>query len=398
MPLEKPAQFTQKALLSAANASNNVETRVCGQPLLARQFDGLLEAGITSFLIEVDNVPGELLSLTDHYCKLGCHIEFVRTAEDLRVSLQAAERLIVLAEELYIAPFLIRHLLEQPDGFLLTVDGRDENAAFERMDLNTRWAGFAVLELSTVASLGSLPEGWSIASSLLRQAMQKGVKKIALSQQDVQKGWVLLVNSKSHAATLSSYLMGARSEELRGFIERRLFTPAAVRLAPLSWRSPIASNIIDGAILLGSAITLLSCFVGWNLMAAGAAIATVFLHTFRWILRGATTDGRIAPYIMPLSYFLLLIAAVVAGYNDPGYAGDGVYSALIMAGLLLLSFQLNLPLWAQRVLSSLALVTLCLSLLMPAVGFTQAAQWISTGQLLSLIVAKWAIARPKKSK
>ena len=44
----------------------------------------LQAAGVSSFLIEVDNVPGELLNLADNIRQSGAKVEFVRSVSDLR--------------------------------------------------------------------------------------------------------------------------------------------------------------------------------------------------------------------------------------------------------------------------------------------------------------------------
>ncbi len=372
---------------------------VGGQPLLAHQMAALHAIGISRFLIEVDSVPGELLALADRYRDMGFHVEFVRSAADLQNLLGMTEQLAVQAEALYLAPDVLRHLLVEKAPYLLTVDGRDENAGFERMDLNTRWAGWAILDARTVASLGPLPDGWSVTSSLLRQAMQDRVKMMPLPQQSVQEGRVRLITSPSDADILSRQILAGRARRFGGFIENRIIAPIAARLAPIIWRSSSGSDVVDGATVVASVGSLALAITGWTMSALAVAVFTIILGCLRVTLRDSNQERGLARWVQPISWLLLSAAAVAAGYDDLIYSSDGAYGATVMVGLLLLAQQLNLPVWAQNVLKSPALIVIVALLITPLLGFAQAVRWISLGQLAALIVAKWAHSfRTKKPK
>lgn len=389
-------QITQPktALLSATNIAGDgrggAMALVAGQPLLAHQIDALHAVGVSRFLLEVDNVPGELLALADRYRGMGHNVDFVRSASDLKEKLGMTEPLIVQAEALYLAPDLLHDLLAEDAPYLLTLDGRDENSTFERMDLNTRWAGWAILDAPTIASLEPLPDGWSISSSLLRQAMQDRVTMVSLPQQNIQQGFVRLMTSASDADLLSKQILTGRARRFGGLIESKVFAPVAARIAPLIWKSRLGSNAVDGAMVAFAGGSLALAATGWTISFLVLAIGAIFINRLRAILRDADQERGVSRWVQPISWLLLGAAAIVAGYDDFSYSSDGAYAATIMIGLLLLSQQLNLPVWAQNMLKSPALLAIAALTGTFAMGFAQSAQWISLVQLAALIVAKWA--------
>ena len=162
MPSNVSPQPELVALLSAAGVADGVDMGallgVAGASLIAWQISSLQKCGIETFLIEVDSIPGELLNLADNVRGRGARVEFVRSAKDLQNFLKPTAKLIVLAEAHYFSAPLLAELTQNASPFIATIDGRDENVAFERIDLNTRWAGFALLDAATAGSLMELPE------------------------------------------------------------------------------------------------------------------------------------------------------------------------------------------------------------------------------------------------
>jgi hypothetical protein len=392
------------ALLSSANASGDVQNNpggmamalAGGEPLLAHQITALRQHGITRFLIEVDSVSGALLELADKFKSSGCAIDFVRTASDLQPFLRLNELVLVQSEALYLSSGLLGDLIAESSLFIATLDGREENAAFERMDLNTRWAGLALVGASTVSSLGTLPEGWSIASSLLRQAMQEHVRFVPLPQHQVQAGELRLINTAADAENLSQQILIDRGRRHSGFIETKIFGPIAARLAPHIWKSPSRHDLVDASNLLFGCTSFGLATIGWNISAISAAIMTIFLNVVRTATRDTEEIRGMSKWIELLVWLLLGVGTVAVARDDFSYPNDGVFAAITMIGLALLAQQLDLPNWAQNVLKSPALLAITTLVLTPIIGFVQASRWISLAQLGALIVAKWPHKLPRK--
>jgi hypothetical protein len=365
-------------------------TLVGGEPLLEHQISALRGQGISRFLLEVDSVAGSLLELADRLRARGCQIEFVRSTGDLQKAVDHNNALFVQTEALYLSDDLLGSMLAQKTPFIATVDGRDENAAFERMDLNTRWAGVALISAGTIASLENLPEGWSITSSLLRQAMRAETRLLALPQRHIQDGKLKQISSAAEADLLSRQILVDRSARQGGIVERRIFAPIAARLATLIWRHPSGSNGVDLVTMILAVATVPLAATGWITAAIIAAIVAMFGMSIRAAVRDLDQDTGFAKWMQPVCWVLLAGAAVAAARTDYGYSGHEIYAVTVMLGLALLSQQLNLPVWAQHVLKSPAVLALTLLCCVLILGFAESVQWISLAQIGALLVAKWS--------
>jgi hypothetical protein len=116
------------ALLSTATADTGGSISLAidgGETILAHQIAALRHIGISSFLIEVDTVPGVLIALADKIRDKGCRVDFIRSAHDLQDKLGLDETLLVNEEGVFIAPELISSILAKSGSFIATVDGRD---------------------------------------------------------------------------------------------------------------------------------------------------------------------------------------------------------------------------------------------------------------------------------
>lgn len=386
------------ALISAANATGEDKNAGAGfalamaggEPLLAHQMSALRSFGVTRFLIEVESVPGALLALADRFRGGGCTIDFVRSAADLQPLLGLNETILVQSEALYISHDLLGSLLSQPAPFIVTVDGRDDNAAFERLDLNTRWAGLAIIGASTVSSLGTLPEGWSITSSLVRQAMQDRVKFLPVPQQHIQQGALRLVNSTVDIDWLSSQILANRGRRGGGFIESTIFGPIAARLAPIIWQMSSGAVLVDVGVLVFGGISVAMAVTGWHIWAISTAIMAIFLNCTRAVVSDRNETDSMARLVDLIFWLLLAAAAILAARGDFSYSSDGTFAAVIMTGIALLAQQLTLPDWARYTLKSPALLAIAALAMTVVVGFARAAQFIALAQLGALLIAKWS--------
>jgi hypothetical protein len=93
---------------------------------------------------------------------------------------------------------------------------------------------------------------------------------------------------------------------------------------------------------------------------------------------------------VPVATWILLgLGAVVTARTDMSYSSDGMFAVINVIGLAMLAQKLKLPIWAEKVLKSPALLAVLALVATPVGGFGQAMQCIGIGQLGGLIVAKW---------
>ncbi len=389
--VDQTYQPSRVALLSAASASEGGAAlpNAGERSVLAHQIAALRSAGVQKFLIEVENVPGALLSMADRLTKAGSRVEFIRSAQDLQTKLHGSDILVVQAEGIYIAPQLLGALLQQTGAFISTVDGRAENAAFERMDLNTRWAGLGVIPVNSVAKIGELPEGWSIISSLLRQAMQDNVSQLPLKQSYLQDGDLRRIDLVADGDKLTSEIMARRAAREPGFVEARIFAPVATKLAKMLWPISARTALSDGTtLLLGAASAALAGF-GFITGAVVAAITAMLANAVRLALGNAEQNQRGLDFVETVLWLLLALALILASSADVFQSSEGLFAGCVVAGLALLARQLRLPDWAKRTLQSPALIALSVLLTYSITGIATAAKAVAIVQLLLLTVAKW---------
>ena len=384
--------------VSAARTPNDkANTELAGGSLVEYQIKTLCRVGIKRFLVEVENVDGAMLALADRFRQQNVFVDFVRTGADIQHYLKLDDRIWVQSGQLYVQPDFVETLSKSTDNFVATVDGRDENSLFERIDLNTRWAGISIVGASTIAMLKDLPQDWSIISSLLRQAILANVPLKLLSQQHVNNGTLNIVQGPQDFVQLNKQILRRRVLSQPGVVEARVLGPVSAKLIPIIWQSPIALNLVKlagpifalGAVALGVS--------GFDLAATGAALGAVATNS----LRLTTTDdlngqGKM-PSLTSVTLALLVIAMFGAAYMDTSYTNDGLFAAFAVASIAWISMRIVLPRWADGLLRSPALLSILALVGTAGLDFTNALQWIMVAQLSAFMFACYDSGPDKKA-
>ena len=369
----------------AANCAGRSD--LAGVSLIEYQITTLARAGIQRFLIEVENIDGVLIALADRCASRKLTVDFVRKGGDILRYINADDRIWVQSGQLYVQLGLIETLLKSTDNFIATIDGRDENRAFERIDLNTRWAGVSVVGYEAIAMLRDLPEDWSIISSLLRQALLAKVPFRPLSQQHVHNGTLTVLTGAQDFSELNRQILRRRVASRAGFIEAQLFGPILARLVPLIWQSPTAVTATKFA---APVIALSALALGLGNLVTAATVAA-FLSIAANALRLAVTDDADgSDHIQSLSivtWALIILAMFGSAYVATSYDDNGLFAAFAVASLAYLTHKMALPGWAKQLLHSPAALALLAVIGAATVGITTILQWIMVLQLSVLMIA-----------
>lgn len=381
------------ALLSAASlvdgGRGGALQHIAGQSLLGYQVSALHRLGIPTFLIEVDTIPGELLNLADSFRYLGARVEFVRTAKDIQAFLKPGQKLVIQAEAHYFSASMTGKLVSATAPFVATVDGREENAAFERIDLNTRWAGFALIDAGIARSMVELPEGWSMASSLLRLAVQHDVRFEAVGQASVQSGEISKVSGQTDADRIVTQMLADRSGKAEGFIEKHVFGKLSRILAPAIWQTPHWAATIN-SVKVGSAVGAVGLAMGgWSTTAAALALLSVFLHSAWDVLSGFGRNRYESRWQRPLFWSVIATSALTIGWMDADYANDTSAFVIFSAGLALIAQKTPSPRWSSVLLKSPALLVFAMLLATMFSAVALGAKVIAFAQLGLLIAAMY---------
>jgi hypothetical protein len=390
------------ALLSAASLSLAADESasmllVGGQSILELQISNLEHCGICRFMIEVDRVSGKLVQIADKVQNRGLAVEFIRSGADIRRFIKPDDRLWVQSEALYVAPGLLSQLLERRGTFIVTLDGHDENEAFERIDITSRWSGIAIVNAKIAYSVENLPEGWSMTSSILRQGLQEKVVFHALHQQHVQSNDLMILNTADDISRLNEKILRARVGNVDGFLEANVLAPLAIRIAPLMWRGSFGIPVIRWAASIVAGGSLVFALAEHAMMAIGLAIFAAMLDMLRKASLAPVVGNRLLHAGSLITWVLLALTVLALARADMQYSSDGIFAGLMVVGLILLSYRICLPTWAAAVLNSPALLAIVALATTPLIGFAQAMQWTGVAQLSGLVIASWTgKARLKK--
>ena len=406
MPSVRNPIFPTIALLSVAGdngseqhtATGNVRSDLAGQSLIEYQIMTLARAGIQRFLIEVENIDGALTALADR-CRLRkLTVDFVRTGADILRDIDADDRIWVQSGQLYVQLGLIETLLKSSENFIATIDGRDENRAFERVDINTRWAGVSIVGYDAISMLRDLPEDWSIISSLLRQALLAKVPFRPLSQQHVENGTLTVLTGAQDFSELNRQILRRRVASRAGYIEAYVFGPILARLVPLIWQSPTAVTATKFA---SPVIASASVALGLGNQAIAASVAAFLSIAANALRLAATDDADGSDHIQNLSvvtWTLIILAMFGSVYVATPDQNNGLFAAFAVASIAYLSHKMVIPSWAKQLLHSPATLAFLAIIGAATVGIASALQWIMVFQLIVLIIAnKKRDAEGKKS-
>lgn len=371
--------------LDAPNAVRRPD--LAGLSLIEYQIMMLARAGIQRFLIEVENIDGSLIALADRCRMRKLTVDFVNTGADILRHMTAEDRIWVQSGQLYVQLSLIETLLKFTENFIATIDGRDENCAFERIDINTRWAGVSVVGYDAIAMLRDLPEDWSIISSLLRQALLAKVPFRPLSQQHVQNGTLTVLSGAQDFSELNRQILRRRVANSAGYIEAYVFGPIFARIVPLIWQSPTAVTVTKCA---SPVIALVAVALGIGNLATAACVAAFLSIAANALRLTVTDDPDGSDHVQSLSvvtWTLIILAMFSSVYVATSYNDNGLFAAFAVASLAYLADKMAINGWAKQVLHSPASLALLAIIGAATIGIMAALQWLMVLQLSVLIIA-----------
>ena len=311
-------------------------TPLFGRPMIHHMIKALQRIGITQFCVGVDTVPGALLSYRDQVAKEGLELRFVREPSAMAPLLAADTRALVLRGDTIWDVKLIDRALKHDGPLIATVEERSENQMFERIDLNSRWAGMAILDRNSLAALTQLPEGWDMASALLRQAMQDNVTIWPLKQSEIQDGHVRRFENVGDLAAAQSLLL-APPANCPVTLESRLFSKGLARFGPAIWSVTWGRGGAELGFPGLSLIAAILAVTAFPLVASVAAIGAVLASLIRNIVRSAEYRS-VRPDWVGMAGWALLATALIAvlKLTEPSYFEAG-FLALTLTGLSVVS-------------------------------------------------------------
>jgi hypothetical protein len=359
-PVTAPKLTTALLCAAGGNKDGNPDAAalldVGGEPLIAFQIAQLRSCGIHSFLIEIEELPGALAAMTERLRAQGAVVSYVRSPKELAAILSDDELLFVLCDGIIADDMLLKEIIANPSRYIVTLDGRDENSQYERIDLNSFWAGIALLDIASIRAISSLPEGWSIRSSLLRQALQDAVPHRPLNQELVLANQLRRIKTPEQAADFGKHMLARNSRNVTGVIESKLFAPVIAAIAPKMWKSPIAVRILQFALPLLAVGVLATVLAGASPVAAAFATICIFGLQLKQLLQNNDNTQFFAKLITTGIWTSLGAGFIFVDWKDAPQPFMAIFPPAIVLGILLIARKLPITGWQHAALSSPALL------------------------------------------
>lgn len=330
---------------------------IAGRSVLEWQLSALQRSGITTCFVEVDNVTGSLLKMSDAGERFGLNIHFVRTLEDLQKSAHLKSRLIILAEAHYFSEGILKKLIRSEAPCVATCEIGNESAGFERIDLTRCWAGFTLLETEKFGSIQDIPEGWSIASTLLRFAIQTGTPFLPLPRSTIQNAEIVKITGPADAQAIGEKKMQARVNGVKGWIERNVFGAIAERLAPVAWTNVGFSKYANLPSAITVALSLFCSAMGEALSALLLVLLGLMLNQIQRLIDvKANSDSQ--PAHVTVFWVFSILSVIYVAYSDATTGYSALEFTVIMLGLAGLARQISCARWTSNFLCSPALLVI----------------------------------------
>ncbi len=170
-----------------------------GHSILRHQLGLVLALGCARIIVMAETLNGDLVALQHIAEARGARFHVIAAPRALAPLVAPEDELFVLAEGLLAMPEDALRLLDEGHCVLTLPIETGLAAGFERIDINSAYAGAMCLPGRLVAGLGDLPADWNPSSALLRLAMQARILQRSLAAALLDEGRWILVRSETEA-------------------------------------------------------------------------------------------------------------------------------------------------------------------------------------------------------
>ena len=156
-------------------------TRFGAGTLLDRQIAALAAADIQEVAIWMDRAFAGMDTIITKWREVGLSITVLNTIDAMAQWAAASPSVLILAHNLLANSETLAHVAHVKEPSVFVRDAATSDERHERIDLNDRWTGMAVLPTRFLSELPELADDWSLQSALLRHAVQKGVRRESMA-------------------------------------------------------------------------------------------------------------------------------------------------------------------------------------------------------------------------
>ena len=154
---------------------------LAGQTLIEYQARCVAALGAAPVLVLVERVPVALNEAFERLRGEGIAVVAVGDGVEAASRFEAGSQVLLIADG--IAPDMsdLARIADDDEAMVMTVPDDEQHAGFERIDADNRWAGLARVEAGLVGATAAMIGDWDLQSTLLRRAVQAGVRLVRAS-------------------------------------------------------------------------------------------------------------------------------------------------------------------------------------------------------------------------
>ena len=326
-----------------------------GKPFLFHQLKQLERLGVSKVAVSVESVPPALPTIVEQLDRPGFNIRILRTPADLTALVTDSQPVFVKSADVQISDDILVGLLQRTGRFVARLPEQPEHSAFERIDLASRWAGLAMIDGMIARQASVIPEGWSLDSCLLRQALQSGVPL-----QDMQAGLVLDKRLSKIDGAVTVQI--AEENLLPASVDSEDVVGKGLSRIGRKWLPAILARpwAVMATTLSVPALSVVSASLGYAEYIVGAAAAgslALVLSPLRKLCLSADYRSR-RDYIGDASLVLLALALALILWAT----GEAPVDSLFLTALLALAFWIQKTLGQRRLSRQFSLIPIALLL------------------------------------
>jgi len=279
---------------------------IAGISLIYRQIHQLQSLGIERFIIAVDSMDAAILECADDLRRDGIDAQFIRSIHSITDVMNVNDRFLLFADSVWIDDHYINALLKEGGEKIYSLKTSPEYEKFERIDLNYRWSGLAILNASLITELQDLPEDSSLHSTLLRLALQKNIAVKNIEPEPIFRK----IDSVVEVQSIQDEIIGAQLPE-RGFFEQYLLPKLLIHILRFLWRNEDWGMVLKFAPFASSLVSITCALFKLAFVSYGFAFLACFILFIQ--ITYTQFDYRIKYYKMSevLTLLNLYISAVL---------------------------------------------------------------------------------------
>lgn len=178
-------RYLPLAALIAAQDQTDVGDRLratlplAGRTLIEYQAGLAIAADAGHIVVLVERVPAALAQAIERLRRQGARIEIARSVADASDRFHPEEDILLIADGVIASQAAIAALAAvRPGPALLALPDTQDHAAFERIDADQRWGGFALFGKPLLEATARMLGDWDLSSTLLRRLVQSDAERI----------------------------------------------------------------------------------------------------------------------------------------------------------------------------------------------------------------------------